>query len=515
MTATQCVNCGTPLPANSRFCLECGTDLAAPAAGPRTATVTQELELRLTNAIGDRYRLERLLGRGGMGAVFLAHDLTLDRPVAVKVLPPEVAHDQKLVMRFEHEARIAARLDHPGIIPIYSVESAGGLHFFVMKYVEGRSLEDLLIERPRLEVEECQRILWEASRALGHAHRRSVVHRDIKPANLILEHDGRPVLTDFGISKALEAANEFTGTGQIVGTPHYMSPEQARGLGVDGRSDQYGLAVLGYRMLTGRLPFEDDSLHTVIFKHVFEQARRLEVYRADVPAFLTEAIHRAMSKSPGERFSTMEAFASAVWPEHPISAPVGAGRVSADYRVSTPATEAPTQITDDTRRARRDAGKRSRWPVVVAMLSVIAAGATAGWALIVRRMPPTPAGGTPDSGVVPARDGEAQMAQTLPSPGDQRQPTDTASGRTPLAVDSSPATARPSLGYLTIAAEPWGVLFVDQRRIGDTPVYGLGLRPGRHEIRIQQDGYQTWIDTIVVASGDTARRSATLVRENR
>jgi len=515
VTATLCANCGTPLPANSRFCLACGTDLAAPEAGPRTATVTQELELRLTTAIGARYRIERLLGRGGMGAVFLAHDLTLDRPVAVKVLPPEVAHDVKLVMRFEHEARIAARLDHPGIIPIYSVESSGGLHFFVMKYVEGRSLEDLLIERPRLEIEECQRILWEASRALGHAHRRSVVHRDIKPANLILEHDGRPVLTDFGISKALEAANEFTGTGQIVGTPHYMSPEQARGLGVDGRSDQYGLAVLGYRMLTGRLPFEDDSLHTVIFKHVFEQPRRLEVYRADVPAFLTEAIHRAMNKSPAERFSTMEAFATAVWPEHPISAPVGTGRVSAEHRVSTPATEAPTQITDDTRRARRDARKRGGWPVVLAMLSVVAAGATAGWALIARRTPPMPAAAAPDSGVVSTRDAEDSMAQALPAAGEPRPPTDTASAPTALVADATPSRARPPLGFLTIAAEPWGVLFVDQRRIGDTPVYGLGLRPGRHEIRIQQDGYQTWIDTIVVATGDTARRSATLVRENR
>ena len=512
MTAKQCANCGTPLPANSRFCLVCGTDLSTPGARPRTAMTTQELDLRLADTIGSRYRIERLLGRGGMGVVFLAHDLALDRPVAIKVLPPEVAHDENLVKRFEHEARIAARLDHPGIIPIYAVESVGGLHFFVMKYVEGRSLEDVLIERPRLEIEECQRILWEAARALGHAHRRSVVHRDIKPANLILEDDGRPVLTDFGISKALQTANEFTGTGQIVGTPHYMSPEQARGLGVDGRSDQYGLAVLGYRMLTGRLPFEDDSLHTVIFKHVFEQAKRLEVLRSETPSFLAEAIHRALNKSPAERFSTMEAFATAVWPEHPISAPVGATRLSGGSRIPTAATEAPTQITEETRlRTQRDAPLGRRWLAAVVTLAVVGVVATAGWAVIAGRaasLPPSVVDSTLGSS-------EDSVPQASPLVDGHAASLDPASEPVSPSRPPSAAVATPSMAYLTIAAEPWGVLFVDRRRIGDTPVYGLALKPGHHEIRIQRDGFQTWIDTIMVESGDTTRRSATLVREIR
>jgi serine/threonine-protein kinase len=482
-----------------------------------TSTITQELEVRLANAIGGRYRIERLLGRGGMGAVFLAHDLTLDRPVAIKVLPPEVAHDENLVKRFEHEARIAARLDHPGIMPIYSVESSAGLHFFVMKYVDGRSLEDLLIERPRLDVEECQQILWEAARALGHAHRRGVIHRDIKPANLVLEHDGRPVLTDFGISKALQSASEFTGTGQILGTPHYMSPEQARGFDVDGRSDQYGLAVLGYRMLAGRLPFEDDSLHTVIFKHVFESARRLDAYRADTPPFLVEAIHRALSKSPGDRFPTMEGFATAVWPEHPISAPVGAARPSAERRVPTPDTEAPTEITDQAglHATRSPTRHRRAWAAVAVAVVIVAAGATAAWALLAR-------GGIGGPAIVPPGDFRSGVVE--PAGVDSLVTTGAGAESTAAPIEATEAAPRPAperrgepaptVGYLTVAAEPWGVLFVDRRRVGDTPVYGLALSPGAHEIRIQRDGHQGWVDTIVVVAGDTARRSVRLVREN-
>ena len=168
---------------------------------------------------------------------------------------------------------------------------------------------------------EIQRILWEAACALGHAHQRGVVHRDVKPANIMFDHDGRAMLTDFGISKALQAATGFTATGMIIGTPHYMAPEQAKGLTVDGRADEYSLGIVGYRMITGELPFAGDSVHTILYKHIFEEPPRAASRRADVPEPLSAAVSRAMSKDPEHRYPTMEAFATAVWPEQPVAVP--------------------------------------------------------------------------------------------------------------------------------------------------------------------------------------------------
>jgi serine/threonine protein kinase len=274
----------------------------------------------LQRAVHGKYELQKMLGRGGMGAVFLAKDLALDRDVAIKVLPPEVSQDTKLVQRFHAEARTAARLDHTNIIPIYRVESEGGLNYFVMKYVSGTSLEDVVEEKKVLPIDYVQRVLWEAACALGHAHQRGVVHRDVKPANIMFDHDGRVMLTDFGISKALQAASGFTGTGMIIGTPHYMAPEQAKGQTVDGRADQYSLGVVGYRLITGQLPFSGDSVHTILYKHIFEDPPTARDVRREVPEFLAAAVHRAMAKDPAQRFATIEEFATAVWPEQPVTA---------------------------------------------------------------------------------------------------------------------------------------------------------------------------------------------------
>ena len=252
---------------DGRFCSHCGTpsgefDHVCPP------DPTDELRQRLARTLAGRYEITRLLGRGGMAVVFLAQDLVLERQVAIKVLPPELSHDTKLIPRFQQEAKTAAKLDHPNIIPIYRVESEAGLDYFVMKYVTGRSLEQMLEEGP-LPIDLARRVLREAALALGHAHQRRIVHRDVKPANIMLEDDGRVVLTDFGISKAVQSASQLTGTGTIIGTPHYMAPEQAKGLEVDGRADQYSLAIVGHQILTGKQPF-DGSAHSILYKHVFE-----------------------------------------------------------------------------------------------------------------------------------------------------------------------------------------------------------------------------------------------------
>src|SRR5213076_313319 len=286
----------------------------------------------------------------------------------------DISMEEHIVKRFQQEAKTAAKLDHTNIIPIYRVESEGGLNYFVMKYIAGTSLEDVLDQKQQLTIDYIQRVLWEGACALGHAHQRGVVHRDVKPANIMFDHDGRVMLTDFGISKALQAASGFTGTGMIIGTPHYMAPEQAKGATVDGRADQYSLGVVGYRMITAELPFGGDSVHTIIYKHIYEEPPLASTKRPGIPGALTVAISRALAKEPDQRFRTMEDFATAVWPEQPVASPARS-RGAARPRARATA-DAPTEITGaPTTRlpAAKARQRRSRAPVVIGLV-VVAAG---------------------------------------------------------------------------------------------------------------------------------------------
>jgi len=393
----QCAQCHAQLPDGSRYCHACGADQTGGGALAAPAGAIEVLQQRLQRAIQGKYEVERLLGRGGMGAVFLARDLTLDREVAIKVLPPEVSQDTKLVQRFHQEAKTAARLDHTNIIPIYRVESEGGLNYFVMKYVSGTSLEDVVEQKKALPIDYVQRVLWEAACALGHAHQRGIVHRDVKPANIMFDHDDRVMLTDFGISKALQAASGFTGTGMIIGTPHYMAPEQAKGQTVDGRADQYSLGVVGYRLITGQLPFSGDSVHTILYKHIFEDPPTARDVRREVPEFLAAAVHRAMAKDPAHRYATMEEFATAVWPEQPVSAgrsgpvtlrPRPNPALSAEQRPTEPFVSPAPPVTPVPVSGRRPAPraerpreqpKRSSGGLLAVLVVVLLGGAAGGY----------------------------------------------------------------------------------------------------------------------------------------
>ncbi|HKE89532.1 MAG TPA: serine/threonine-protein kinase, partial [Gemmatimonadales bacterium] len=216
---------------------------------------------RLGEALGGSYTLEGEIGRGGMGVVFQAKDERLKRQVAIKVLPPDLAFREEVRLRFLREAETAARLTHPHIVPIHTVgEGPEGLVYFVMAFIDGEPLSARLKRRTRLPAEEARRIMMETADALGAAHSLGIIHRDVKPDNIMLEGSrGRVMVTDFGIAKALSSSSSggLTGTGVAIGTPHYMSPEQAAGdREIDGRSDLYSLGVLSYQMLTGELPFQ-------------------------------------------------------------------------------------------------------------------------------------------------------------------------------------------------------------------------------------------------------------------
>ncbi len=536
----NCANCNSPVPEDSKFCLECGADLSDPGSGPRTVEKPNELITSLTQTLEGRYRVDKMVGRGGMGAVFLAQDLTLERPVAIKVLPPEVSHDEKLVGRFEREARTAAKLDHPNIIPIFAVESSGDLHYFVMKFVDGESLEQVLASGT-LSIEQSQECLWEAARALGHAHTRNVVHRDIKPGNIMFDHDGRVMLADFGISKAMQSSTQYTQTGQVIGTPFYMSPEQAKGQEVDGRSDQYSLAVVGFQMITGRLPFQDQAVHTIIYKHIFEEPPSIRELCPDCPAYVAAALHKALAKEPDGRFPTMDEFAAAVMPHRRISSALGTGSGGAE-RASPDAPTTITPTTGPTMVGPQKEPKKRRVGVATAIVSglLVVTGGTGYWAwqegLLERFGLPFGEEPTLEAGQGQAQ-GQEQLAVQAAIDSTARADSIAAAARDSIAAANAArdSATRDSLAEarLQLAAERrrnqqrdrappretrpqprmgaisvnvvgnFGNVYIDNVSVGRTPLIGHRVTAGLHVVRIVRQGCQDRVDTLRVAVNET------------
>ncbi len=266
----------------------------------------------LRNAVHGRYEISRELGRGGMGAVFLARDVALDREVAIKVMPPELALQPVLRERFVREARLVGSLSHPNIIHVHAIEEHADLIAFVMEFVDGETLAERVARAGPLDPEALARMLQDAAWALGYAHGRGVVHRDVKPDNLMLERGtGRVRIMDFGIARK-EQASSLTEVGQSIGTPHYMSPEQIAAESVDGRSDLYSLGCVGFFAGTGRPPFDASSAHKLLMKPMTEMPPAAASVRPGFPDGLDRVLQRCLRKDAAERYETGEAMAEAI-----------------------------------------------------------------------------------------------------------------------------------------------------------------------------------------------------------
>ena len=286
-------------------------------------TPTLDLFAALQTVLEPQYRLERELGRGGMGVVFLATDTTLDRRVAIKAVHPELAAHQSIGRRFLAEARTIARLRHPNIVAVHAAGNANGLLYYVMDEVAGESLRQRLVREPRLDPGTVHRIVADLAAALEAAGRAGVVHRDVKPENVLLDHaTGRAMLADFGIARAMagESGTSSTGQGVAVGTPAYMSPEQAAGEEIDGRSDLYALGVVAYEMLAGAPPFQGPN-RVVVSKHIAERPVPIERARPETPRPLAAAVMRALEKHPADRWQSGEEFRQALATERPRARP--------------------------------------------------------------------------------------------------------------------------------------------------------------------------------------------------
>ncbi len=423
-------------------------------------SIVDEADLAVREALAEDYRFEGFLGQGGMSVVFLARETALNRLVALKVLPRRHTQDANAVERFRQEATISASLDHPNIVPIHRFGSTGRCLWYTMKYIRGRSLEELLRDTGPLDLHDCFSVVEQVVGALHYAHRRGVVHRDMKPANVMLDESGWAFVCDFGVAKAT-GNPRLTQTGGTLGTPLYMSPEQLYGQPLDGRSDQYSLAVLTFELLSGTHPFAADAVGEIIRKHCVEPAPSLAQYRPDLPAQVVEALERAMSKKPDDRFPDVVDLLTSMGGRRPR-------RPLPSQRVETSLTAAATAPL-----------RRARAPSLVRRLLILGGvGVAAAAALIA-----LPRFGTPE----PA---------THAAPPLVAQPV----------VEDEPAFVPPP-GRLWVSVEPWGFLSIDGTSVGRTPAIDVPIAAGPHRLRIERDGYLPYEEDVKVEPGQELRRT--------
>ena len=294
--------------------------------------------LTLSQALAGQYEILREVGRGGMGIVFLARDLKLERLVAIKTLPPTLAADEVIRARFLREARTAAALSHPNIVPIHRADDIAGTVFFVMGFVDGPSLAQLIRDGGPLSPRTAVSFLYDVAGALGYAHGAGVIHRDVKAENILIDRaSSRALMTDFGIARVAEAA-PLTATGTVLGTVHYMSPEQVAGDAVDPRSDVYSLGVVAFYALAGRFPFDSPTASAVLVAHVTKEAPSLENTAPTVPRALARLVDRCLAKDPASRLQSCEELlmelrrVEASLPDDDVAAPrpTAAASVSSD-----------------------------------------------------------------------------------------------------------------------------------------------------------------------------------------
>ena len=325
------------------------------------------------SVIDGRYRVLRRIGSGGMADVWLADDPHLQRRVALKVLHGRLAQDREFVERFRREAEAAGGLQHPNVVAVFDRGDVDGTYYIAMQYLEGRSLKELI--DAGLSPEQAARLIRQVLEGAGFAHRHGIVHRDLKPQNVIVDADGKATVTDFGIARA--GVSEITQAGSVMGTPHYLSPEQAQGQEVTAVSDLYSIGVLLYEALTGRVPFEGESAVAVAMKQVSQAPQRPSSINPQVSPALDAVVMRALEKEPGQRFQSADAFIAAL--DAALEEPGAAGGGTAVFAALPPIVATPEEASAEEAGEDDDARRKRRRRALVAIAVLI--GALAGFAL--------------------------------------------------------------------------------------------------------------------------------------
>lgn len=440
-----------------------------------------------------RYRINRLLGQGGMGVVYEADHIGLDKKVAIKFLLDKFGEDSEVISRFHQEARTASRIGHDHIVDVLDIgQTPDGRSFMVLEYLEGSDLAGVLTHAGPMHPERAVRIIGQVLRGLSAAHDKGIIHRDMKPENVFLtrrgERDDFVKIMDFGISKIIDAHDSMvrlTKTGAVVGTPIYMAPEQARAeQSIDHRADVYAVGVMLYELLAGQPPFMANNYLELVTQHLFDTPPPLSHLRPDLPPLLEQIIMRALAKSPADRWPTAADFAAALPAPESFtgSAWDSMSTIGGSAAMSAPRPPvAPAPTTTPERAPRR----RSMAPFVIIGGAVVVAGIMIALTLALVN-----------------RGGEI-VAETVADPPGERAPAvvlepSVVSLESVLEVDSRPQGAR---------------VFVDDELRGETPITVRDVRPGIHTLRIEKDGYQSVETSRELDEGDTETFFAALATE--
>ena len=538
----KCAACNHPLKPGETVCPSCSTPVPNavkvssahpdnPLGVPNTSlsqrsaskSVDREektvLPLRVNDVLSGRYRLEAKIGEGGMGTVYTGHDNELDRQVAVKLLASNLVNDPEVVQRFEREARLTAKLDHPNIVPIYDVGQHEGRPFIVMKLLEGDTLAGALRSKGGLTGDETLALMKQIGAGLDYIHAKGFIHRDIKAGNIFIAANGLATILDFGILRARDASKGLTRTGMVMGTPHYMAPEQALGLkDVDHRVDLYALAVVLFECLTGTLPFEADSELRLIQLQAHAPPPEILDRAPWISKPVADVVRRALAKKPEDRFSSSAELVGALEAAFQASkgAPVGGPVKSKGAAVSQP-----------TSLSLRKAGlaRRRRWPVVlggvVVMLAAligwfkpwVAADGGGGWPMVVTAALDAGEDGDDSDG------GFELFAAAMNDAGagfDEDDYDDAGMMvTTSELLDAGRRLGPKRKGHLSVLSsrlgEPyWATVLVDGVHKGRTPV-SLDLPAGRYVIRVERAGFRNQEREVRIASGKSTTLRVDLV----
>jgi serine/threonine protein kinase len=489
----NCFKCGSAVADSVRFCGNCG----ALVADPHSSTLVLEDEgpedqlRRLRMVFSGDYHIERELARGGMGVIYKATETGVGRAVALKLLAPEFGISGRIAERFRREARMVAELEHPDIVPVYRVGQLGGVLFIAMKYVEGRAIDEILAKQGALPVPVVINVLRAAARGLAYAHERGIIHRDIKGGNLLVDREGRVLLSDFGV--ALRSSDlSLTQDGTVIGTPAFMSPEQCTGKRAEPQSDQYSLGVVAFQMLSGAVPFDADTLAGYIHHHLRTPAPDVRGARDDIPEALVALIQRALSKDPGNRFPStadmLQAIEAVPFSESDRRTSDRALRLlAAGDTVERISTRELSRISDDVTLVPggpAPAPAPRRWW----RTPTVAVWSTAG---------------TIVAGIVGLAlfDGRSSSASSPPAPADTAPPR--VAAPPPVAPPPPVPSAASRPGALRVLTSPPNAqILVDGAPVGTLgSAFDVAIPPGRRRLRVRAAGYVTFDSTIEVRSG--------------
>ena len=502
-----CNRCNASVATGLRFCGLCGNQVADPTSETVAFVAYNDdpLLAQMRLVLGGEYEIERECGRGGMAAVFKAMDVSLRRPVALKVMLPGASVGGAVAERLRREARRAAALDHPNIVPIYKVGEAGGIHYIVMKFIEGRPLDQIIEGQGALPISVVVAVLRATASALAYAHESGTIHRDIKSSNILIDQEGRVYVSDFGLARAAEDS-KVTPSGAVVGTPSFMSPEQCSGAPVGPQGDQYSLGIVGFHMLAGTAPFEASSVLAVVQHHYFTPPPDLNKIRDDVPEPLASIIRRCVEKNPARRFINTSDLVTALetLPFHSDDQRIAKDilrRLARGYRVPIVQTGVlpPLPDTRHTATAIRWAS-RLRPRVLLAIGVAVVMMISGAWLALRAARPrppalPSPAAVIPSSPIVTDT---ARLARPLPA----------------SQAPSRPAQSR-SMGRVRLRTEPPdAVIFIDGRQVGIGTVFDIEVPTGVRRLRIRAPGSVTFDSTFQVTAGNTTRLGLIALRNS-